>query len=78
MMNERIEWLNAVEAFRIDINAEVLCPKCKKSNLLVKDIPFDIKDEKRGGERCLECPNCKKIEFVLYKNPPENWLFKIE
>ena len=77
-MNTRREWLKAAELFRNDINAEILCPNCKQSNLLVIDISFDITNIKKGGERCLKCSNCGKAEFILYRNPPENWFSKEE
>jgi hypothetical protein len=73
-MKIRREWLKAAELFRDNINAEILCPNCKKSNLFVIDIPFDITDIKKGGERCLKCSNCGKTEFILYRNPPKNWM----
>jgi hypothetical protein len=40
------------------------------------DIPFDITNIKKGGERCLKCSNCGKAEFILYRNPPKNWFSK--
>jgi hypothetical protein len=77
-MDKRQEWLDVVELFRVDINAQVLCPECKASNLIVIDIPFDNRNKSKGGERCLKCLSCGKKKFILYRIPPENWLSKHE
>jgi len=73
-MNERALWLQAVETFRQDINATVLCPACKNGHLQVMDAPFDENNISKGGERYLKCSNCNRFEIVLYRAPPENWM----
>jgi hypothetical protein len=72
-MNTRYDWLNAANIFHDNIDAEILCPNCKRSNLHVIDIPFDTKYIEKGGERCLKCLNCNATEFILYRKPPKNW-----
>ncbi|WP_343615947.1 hypothetical protein [Flavobacterium sp.] len=75
-MEERKKWLNAVEKFRIDINAIIICPNCEKGNLIARDIAFDENEVYKGGERFIECLICGKFEIVLYRKPPENWCLK--
>jgi transposase-like protein len=73
-MDERQLWLQAVEAIKQDINSTVSCPACNSGYLEVIDVPFDHRDKFKGGERYLKCSNCNRVEIVLYRNPPENWL----
>jgi len=73
-MDERRLWLKAVEDFRKDINAYVSCPSCHNGHLKITDVPFDEDNALKGGERYLKCSNCSRVEIVLYRNPPENWL----
>lgn len=75
-MEERKKWLDAVEKFRIDINAIIKCPHCEKGDLIIKDVAFDDKEISKGGERFIECPACGNFEIVLYRNPPENWYLR--
>jgi hypothetical protein len=75
-MNERKQWLNAAEEFRMNMDAVIECPKCKKGLLFFKDIAFDDNNINMGGERVIKCRNCGKFEIVLYRNPPENWYLK--
>ena len=44
--------------------------------LTILDIAFDEKDISKGGERIVECQNCRKFEIVLYRIPPINWYHK--
>jgi hypothetical protein len=73
-MDERVSWLQAVETFRQDINAVVLCPACNNGHLQPMDVPFDENNISKGGERYLKCSNCNRVEIVLYRTPPENWM----
>jgi hypothetical protein len=73
---ERKLWIEAVEAFRVDVDALVPCPSCHIGYLEMTDVPFDDNNSSKGGERYLRCRNCGKTEIVLYRNPPENWLSK--
>ncbi|MDA6072759.1 hypothetical protein NJT12_24350 [Flavobacterium sp. AC] len=75
-MKQRKKWLDAAESFRIDIHSIVKCPNCEKENLTVLDIAFNTNAINMGGERCIECPECRKFEIVLYRNPHENWCIK--
>lgn len=75
-MEERKKWLDAVEKFRIDINAIIKCPNCEKGYLITRDVAFDDDDITKGGERYIECSRCNKFEIVLYRTPPMNWYIK--
>jgi hypothetical protein len=75
-MEERKLWLNAVEEFRNNIDAIIECPKCKKGILYFTDVAFEENDISKGGERIIECGNCRKFEIVLYRTPPINWYKK--
>lgn len=76
MMQERKQWLKAVEDFRNDSATIIECPKCNEGILFFMDVAFDDNDIKKGGERIIECNKCGKFEIVLYRNPPQNWYTK--
>jgi hypothetical protein len=72
-MEERKKWLEAIDVFRNDIDAKVLCPHCAIGSLIVTDIAFDNDNIDKGGERIIKCSCCGEYTTVLYRVTPENW-----
>lgn len=64
-MTTQDKWLEAARRLAINLHDRVICPKCGRYVLTVRDVDAD----EIHFERVLKCPECNAKEVIFMKKP---------